>query len=101
MNMSTRDRRALAALGVALVLGLVYRFWPADSTPAVVAPAAGNLALTEKRLAKLRESAATVPAKEKILEQLTGDLAVGKRPHCRRHNRASAGSDDSNNPQVG
>ncbi len=76
MNMSTRDRRALAALGVALVLGLVYWFWPANSAPAVVAPAAGNLALTEKRLAKLRESAATVPAKEKILKQVSGDLAV-------------------------
>lgn len=74
--MTTRDRRALAALGVALVLGLVYRFWPAANVPTVVAPAAGNLALTEKRLAKLRENAATVPAKEKILKQISGDLAL-------------------------
>ncbi len=76
MNMSTRDRRALAALSVAVVLGLIYRFWPADSAPAVVAPASGNLALTEKRLAKLRESAATVPAKEAIVKQVSGDLAL-------------------------
>lgn len=75
MSMSTRDRRALAALGVALVLGAAYRFWPADSAPAVVGPASDNLALTEKRLAKLRETAATVPAKEKILKQVAGDLA--------------------------
>jgi len=76
MNMSTRDRRALAALSVAVVLGLIYRFWPADSAPAVVAPASGNLALTEKRLAKLRESAAIVPAKEVILKQVSSDLAL-------------------------
>jgi hypothetical protein len=76
MSMSTRDRRALAALSVVVVLGLIYRFWPADSAPVVVAPAAGNLALTEKRLAKLRESAAIVPAKEVILKQVSGDLAL-------------------------
>lgn len=76
MNMSPRDRRALAALSVAVVVGLIYRFWPADSAPAVVAPAAGNLALTEKRLEKLRESAATVPAKEAIVKQVSGDLAL-------------------------
>ena len=76
MNLSPRDRRALAALSVAVILGLIYRFWPGDSTPAVVAPAAGNLALTEKRLAKLRETAATVPAKETILKQVSSDLAT-------------------------
>jgi hypothetical protein len=76
MNLSPRDRRALAALCVAVVLGLAYRFWPADSAPAVVVPAGNNLALTEKRLAKLRESAATVPAKETILKQVSGELAT-------------------------
>jgi hypothetical protein len=74
--MSPRDRRALAALSVAVVLGLIYHFWPADSAPAVVTPAAGNLALTEKRLAKLRESAAIVPARQAILKQVSGDLAL-------------------------
>jgi len=76
MNMSARDRRALAALALALVLGLIYRFWPSSDAPAVVAPAAGNVELTEKRLAKLRETAATEPAKESILRQVSGDLAL-------------------------
>jgi hypothetical protein len=75
-SMSARDRRALAVLSVAVVLGLIYRFWPGNNAPAVVAPAAGNLDLTEKRLARLRESAATVPAKEGILKQVSGSLAL-------------------------
>lgn len=76
MKMSQRDRRALAALAVCVVLGLVYRFWPSTDAPAVVAPTTDNIALAEKRLAKLRESAATVPAKEKIRKQVADDLAV-------------------------
>ena len=76
MRLSPRDRRALAALAVAVVLGLAYRFWPSSDAPAVIAPTTDNVALTEKRLAKLRETAATVPAKEKILKQVAGDLAL-------------------------
>ncbi len=76
MNMSARDRRALAVLSVAVIVGLIYRFWPADSAPAVIAPASGTVTLTEKRLARLRESAATVPAKETIAKQVSGELAT-------------------------
>lgn len=74
--MSSRDRRALAALAVSVILGLAYRFWPAAETPAVVAPATDNVGLSEKRLAKLRETAATVPAKDAILKQVNADLAL-------------------------
>jgi len=76
MRMSQRDRRALAILSVALVLGLVYRFWPSSDAPAVVAPTTDNVALAEKRLAKLRETAATVSAKEKVRKQVADDLAL-------------------------
>jgi hypothetical protein len=76
MNMSPRDRRALAGLAVSVILGLAYRFWPANTAPAVVAPAADNVALAEKRLAKLRDTAATVSAKEAILRQVSSDLAL-------------------------
>jgi hypothetical protein len=76
MNMSSRDRRALAGLAVSVILGLVYRFWPANTAATVVAPAADNVALAEKRLAKLRDTAATVPAKEAILKQVSSDLAL-------------------------
>ena len=76
MNLSPRDRRALALLVLSLVLGVIYRFWPASDAPAVVAPTAGSVELAEKRLAKLRETAATVPAKEAIFKQVSGDLAL-------------------------
>lgn len=72
-----RDRRALALLGAALlVAGLVYRFGSTDSSSAVVAPAGNSVTLAEARLARLREIAATVPAKEQILKQVSADLAV-------------------------
>ncbi|HEV2202445.1 MAG TPA: type II secretion system protein GspM [Bryobacteraceae bacterium] len=79
MNLSPRDRRALAGLAVAVILGLVYRFWPASTASTVVAPAADNVALAEKRLAKLRDTASTAPAKEAILKQVSSDLALRER----------------------
>jgi hypothetical protein len=75
MSMSSRDTRALVALAVCAVLGLAYRYSTAADAPAVVKPATDNLALTEKQLAKLRDTAATVPAKEAILKKVSADLA--------------------------
>jgi hypothetical protein len=75
--MDPRHRRMLPVLGGILILGLAIRFWPeSSSTPAVVAPTADTIALAEKRLAKLRETAATVPAREKILKDAADELAV-------------------------
>jgi hypothetical protein len=77
MNLGPRDRRALAWLAVAALLGLVIHFWPAnDSTAAVVAPAGDAVALAETRLARLRETAATVPAKEDVLKKVSAELAT-------------------------
>ena len=76
MNLSPRDRRALSILSVAVLLGLVYEFWPSSDVPKVVAPSTGSVALVEKRLEKLRETGATVPAKEAILKQVSADLAA-------------------------
>src|SRR5262249_23101720 len=73
--MSPRDQRALAILAVAVVVGAVYEFCPPSDAPKVVAPTTGSVALIEKRLQKLRETAATVPAKETILKQVSSDLA--------------------------
>jgi hypothetical protein len=76
-TMDPRHRRWLPVLGGLLVLGLVIRFWPESSTPAnVVAPTADTIALAEKRLAKLRETAATVPAREEILKKAAAELAT-------------------------
>jgi hypothetical protein len=77
MTMQSRDRRALALLAAAAILIVgVYRFWPADTGPAVVAPAGNPVTLAETRLARLRETAAAVPAKEEILKKVSADVAV-------------------------
>ena len=80
MTLQNRDRRALFLLVLAgTVWGLAYRFWPGDAVPAVVAPAGDSLTLAETRLAKLRETAATVPAKEDILKRVSADLAASEK----------------------
>ena len=77
MTLSTRDKRAVALLGAALVIaGLVYRFGSPDRTSAVVAPVGNPVTIAETRLARLREVAATVSAKEGILKQVSSDLAL-------------------------
>ena len=76
MTFQARDRRALALLVVTGLMTLVYRFWTPDPAPAVVAPAGDPVTLAETRLAKLRDIAATVPAKQDILKQVSADLAV-------------------------
>ena len=77
MNLRPRDRRALAWLAVSALLGLIVHFWPtSDGAAVVVAPAGDPVRLAETRLARLRESAATVPAKENVFKKVSADLAV-------------------------
>ena len=77
MNLSPRDRRALAGLAAAALVGVVAYFWPAgDGSAAVVAPAGDPVTLAETRLARLRETAATVPAKENVFKKVSADLAA-------------------------
>lgn len=77
MKLGTRDRRALAWLALAALLGLVIHYWPAsDSTAAVVAPVGDPIALAENRLARLRETAATLPAKEAVFKKVSAELAT-------------------------
>jgi hypothetical protein len=76
MTIATRDRRALLTLGVAVAGVLAYLYWP-DSAPSPVAVSAGeSVAQAEQRLARMREMAATVPAKEAILKQVRDELAT-------------------------
>jgi len=75
MTLSPFYRRMLAFSAVSLLLGLVVRFWPEDSTP-TTAPVAETVALDEQRLARLRDIAATVPAKEDILRKAQAELAL-------------------------
>jgi hypothetical protein len=76
-TMDPRHRRWLPVLGGLLIVGLAIRFWPESSAPAsVVTPTADTIALAERRLAKLRETAATVPAREEIQKKAAAELAT-------------------------
>jgi len=76
MTVTPRERRMVAWTGVSLVLSGIWYFWQnsASGTAAVVAPTDSTM-LAEKRLARLRDTAATVPQKEEILKGVSADLA--------------------------
>jgi hypothetical protein len=79
MTLTDRDRKALRVLAilVPVVGGIsIYQFWP-DSGPAPVAVSAtATVSQSEQRLARMRELAATVPAKEAVLAQVQAELAL-------------------------
>jgi hypothetical protein len=78
-----RHRRAIILLAVGLVVAAVLYFvFPNNSgTANVVAPAVSqdNAALAQQRLRRLRQIAATVPAREAVLKQASADLADRER----------------------
>jgi hypothetical protein len=78
--MSDRDKKALMILGavVAIFFFLEFVVFKDDKPAAVVGVSTRGetVAQAEKRLAKLRQIAATVPAKQKILDQVDADLAM-------------------------
>jgi hypothetical protein len=73
MTLQPRDRRALTILGVAVLLAVVIYFLPSGGEVEVVRPA-DSLPLAEKRLARARQVAASVPAREDLLKQAMADL---------------------------
>jgi hypothetical protein len=76
MTMDPRHRRALPFLALILAIGIAVRFWPESSAPVVVASTTDDLAAAQRRLARLREIAATVPDREEILKKVNAELAA-------------------------
>ena len=77
MTLTTRDRRALIALGGAVAITMVVYFWTESGSSAeVVPPAAESIPVAEKRLGSLREMVATVPGKQQVTEQIAAQVAV-------------------------
>jgi Type II secretion system (T2SS), protein M subtype b len=79
MSLQSRDRRALAILGTAIVGYAIVYFWPsgaaAPGTSSKAVSPADSIASTENRLARLRDVAALVPQKEQALKAVSAELA--------------------------
>jgi hypothetical protein len=78
VTISPRDRRALVLLAVSLVATVILRFVFSDSSTVSVSANVNqdSTALARQRLARLRTTAATVPAREAAMKQTSADLAV-------------------------
>lgn len=73
---SSRDLRALLLLIGAIVLFGGYYWWsqtPSSSSSGITVTA-DDISLAEQRLARMREVVASVPGKEEILDEVTGEL---------------------------
>src|SRR3989442_1730550 len=75
MKLDKRDRRALLLLAAAAALALVIKL-SVGSGPEVAEAAVNTVDMAEKKLARLRQLAATVPGKEAVLKQASDQLAA-------------------------
>ena len=75
MNLSVRDQRALVLLGAGLLTVLVLRFGVYGDRQITVVGANDSIPLAEKRLARLRQLAATVPARLVLVKNVTAEAA--------------------------
>ncbi|HYP06699.1 MAG TPA: type II secretion system protein GspM [Bryobacteraceae bacterium] len=77
MALQERERRLLMAGAVLVPLMIGYWAFTKDEAPEVVkAVEAGNIPAAERRLKEVRQTAASVPSKEQILQQATKDLTA-------------------------
>jgi Tfp pilus assembly protein PilO len=76
VNLNERERRLLILAAIAVPAILIYYFATSSSsaTPEVSAPT-DTAEAAEKRLADLRQKAATVPGKEAVLKQVSAELS--------------------------
>jgi cell division protein FtsB len=84
MTISQRDRRALVILAAGLAVSAVLRFVFLGNSAATVSVASANVSqdsigLAGQRLARLRQVAATLPAREAAMKQTAADLAGRER----------------------
>ncbi|HLJ17667.1 MAG TPA: type II secretion system protein GspM [Bryobacteraceae bacterium] len=73
MTLTDRDKRALLLLGVVVLAVVIWLSFSGSGGAKVVRPA-DSTALAEKRLARLRQIAATVPAKQGVLKRVAAEL---------------------------
>ncbi|MEO8131295.1 MAG: type II secretion system protein GspM [Bryobacteraceae bacterium] len=75
MTLQSRDRRALAMLAVSGVLTLGWWLSTSDDKSTDVVAAADSVPMAEKRLVKLRQTAAAVPGREEALKKVQLELS--------------------------
>ena len=75
MTLTSRDRRALSMLAVSGILTLGWWLSTSDDKGTEVVAAADSVPMAEKRLAKLRQTAAAVPGREEALKKVKLELA--------------------------
>jgi hypothetical protein len=76
VNLTKRDRRALALLGLGLLTVLVLRYGVFSERQAAVVAASDTIPLAEKRLARLSQVAATVPVKRSLAQKISSEAAL-------------------------
>ncbi|MGA2325295.1 MAG: type II secretion system protein GspM [Bryobacteraceae bacterium] len=75
MKIERRDKRALAALAVAGVALLLYLVVSGEGGQPRIVGAAGSIPAAEGRLARVRQLAAGVSGRERVLQQVSSALA--------------------------
>jgi len=76
MKLEKRDQRALILLAIAAAVMALVKLGSGGSGPQVVEASADSVEMAEKKLAKLRQLAATVPGKETLLKQANAQLTA-------------------------
>jgi hypothetical protein len=76
MKLQDREKKLLIGWAVVMTLGLGWWATSKDEGPAPVVQAVDNIPSAEKRLARLRQLAASVPGKQEVLEQVSAELAA-------------------------
>lgn len=76
MTLSERDRRALLFLGFAAAGVLLYTLIADGAPEGLTVSGPDAIAVAEKRLQRVRQLAAQVPAREEIYKQVSAQLAL-------------------------
>jgi hypothetical protein len=90
MTLQKRERRALVVLAAGVLLILVLRFSLSEPAAPTVGAAPESIPQAEGRLAKVRQRAATLPAREQALKVLMAELATREKGVIRADTLAQA-----------
>jgi hypothetical protein len=77
MNLSARDQKLLWIWAALVLVGGLYFLWPASADDGVAVTATDEtVELNAKRLSRLRDIAATAPAKQQVLTKVAAELTT-------------------------